>query len=296
MWYMTRDFYKRNKPSPIINSISQMTACVLITVFCSVPGASSQAADENPIRIMPLGDSITAGYTDNPKWEHPFEFGYRSSLYSRMKNAKYDFLFVGESKEPFTMKSGDPSKNGLVFPKLDLRQVNQDNHRGYGGWGITQIQKNVAEWITQDRPNIILLLIGINGINAKSPQQLDSLVKTIYETDNNVKLIVAQITPLSTFNQDLFDYNTYIRQILVPTYTGKGYIISTVDLYKHFLNDQNDPRSIDATSLSNRINHPTNALYDKMADSWFQGIELMLKNNKPDSRMTADGTLEKMKQ
>ena len=50
---------------------------------------------------MPLGDSITAGYTDNPDWAHPFEFGYRSGLHKRMTAAGQDFVFVGESPEPF---------------------------------------------------------------------------------------------------------------------------------------------------------------------------------------------------
>ncbi|HVJ46116.1 MAG TPA: thrombospondin type 3 repeat-containing protein, partial [Luteolibacter sp.] len=38
-----------------------------------------------PLRIMPVGDSITAGYTDNPTWNEPFNFGYRSGLYTRLK-------------------------------------------------------------------------------------------------------------------------------------------------------------------------------------------------------------------
>jgi hypothetical protein len=101
-------------------------------------------------------------------------------------------------------------------------------------------------------------------------------VKTILATDKAVRLIVAQITPLRVFNQDLFDYNTYIRESLVPAYAGKGFTISTVDLYPHFLADPEDPKSIDPTRLSNHINHPTNSLYDQMAESWFRGIEALL--------------------
>jgi len=253
---------------------------LLIAVLCLLEGNSLQAAEKSPLRIMPLGDSITAGYTDNPKWAHPFEFGYRSGLYQRMKKVGYEFVFVGESKEPLNKRYGDPTHEGSVSPKLDLRKVKQDGHRGYGGWGITSIQKNVAKWIKQDRPDIILLLIGINGIKANSSKQLDALVKTIYQADENVKLVVAQITPLRKFNQNLFDYNTYIRETLVQAYVGKGYNISTVDLYEHFLTNLDDPKSIDVARLSNRINHPTNLLYDKMAESWFQGIESLLTNKK----------------
>ena len=42
-----------------------------------------------PIRIQCVGDSITAGYTDNPTWNVPFEFGYRSGLYTRLTDAGY---------------------------------------------------------------------------------------------------------------------------------------------------------------------------------------------------------------
>ena len=65
-----------------------------------------------PLRIMPLGDSITAGYTDNPHWTVDFEFGYRSGLYTRLTKAGYDFTFVGGSPEPWVSKYGNPTRGG----------------------------------------------------------------------------------------------------------------------------------------------------------------------------------------
>lgn len=247
----------------------QIIAAFLLLLACPL-----QAVDAEPLRIMPMGDSITVGYTDNPKWQHPFEFGYRSGLYTRLTKAGYKFQFVGESLEPWDGKWQVPSNT----PTTDLRELKMDQHRGHGGWGIGHLQRSVPIWMKKDRPDIILLMIGINGMNANSSKDLDALVKTIFEADRDVKLIVAQITPRNRFDTNLFNYNTYIRQTLVPTYADKGYAISTVDLYRHFLTDAKDPHSIDATGLSNRINHPTNSLYDKMAESWFQGIKLLLTN------------------
>lgn len=237
---------------------------------------SNQTIDQTPLRIMPLGDSITAGYTDNSKWDHPFEFGYRSGLYKQLKKADINFIFVGESKEPLNNRFGDPSHGGKVLPKLDLRKVGQDGHRGYGGWGIGSIQQKVTEWISKDKPDIILLMIGINGINPQSPKQLDALVKTIFEADKDVSLIVAQTTPYGKFNQNLFNYNTYIRETLVADYSAKKYSICTVDQYKHFLTNPNDPKSIDPKRLSNSHNHPANAQYDQMAESWLEGIKSII--------------------
>ena len=227
---------------------------------------------------MPLGDSITAGYTDNPVWEHPFEFGYRSGLHKRMAAAEVDFVFVGESPEPFCGKHGDPTHGGSVLPAYDLRKWNQAGHRGYGGWKIPQIQEHITDWIQNDRPGLILLLIGINGIGPDSPSQLEELVDTIFASDPAVGLIVAQITPLAAYNQDLLSYNRFIRDSLVPSIASKGRRISTVDLYTPYLTDPDDPASIDPAWFSNGKNHPSKAMYDQIAERWFQAINTFLKS------------------
>lgn len=255
--------------------LTRFIALLIVVLHFLFLSERTSAKDQARYRIMCLGDSITAGYTDNPKWQHPFEFGYRSHLNTLLTQAQHNFEFVGNSPEPWDGKWKVPSNK----PKPDLRDLKVDKHRGYGGWNISGITQNVPKWIEQDKPDIILLLIGINGINAKSAEQLEALVKTIFASKKEVKLIVAQITPLKTFNQNLLNYNTFIKDKLVPSYSKQGKAISTVDLYSHFLKDKNDPKSIDITRLSNRINHPTNELYKKMAESWFKGIESALKAN-----------------
>ena len=151
-----------------------------------------------------------------------------------MNEAKIIFKFVGESPEPMNKKFGDPTHGGTVFPKIDLKALGQDGHRGYGAWGIGGINKNIANWIDLDKPDIILLMIGINGISDKSPYYMDKLVQNIFKTKNDVKLIVAQITPKASYQKVLYDYNTFIREQLVPKYKAQGRAISTINLYQHF--------------------------------------------------------------
>lgn len=67
------------------------------------------------VRILCVGDSITAGYTDNPKWEVPFEFGYRAGLFERLAKAGYQVQFVGSSPS-LGMASG-------VFPKTRPHRI-----------------------------------------------------------------------------------------------------------------------------------------------------------------------------
>ena len=224
------------------------------------------------LRIMPVGDSITAGYTDNPDWKVPFEFGYRSGLYSRLANSGCPFQFVGTSGEPWNQNHGDPSHGGNYRPNPDLRVLGQDHHEGYGGRDIAYIQSIITDRIDVNNPDVILLQIGINGINASSRMHLSNLVDTIVSYAPTKHLIVAQITPYRAYNTDLFNYNRYIRDTLVPTLSNKGARISTVDLYTMFLTDPADPTSIGAGLHANDLNHPNAILYDKMAQAWFEGI------------------------
>ena len=66
--------------------------CVLSPISYAVEAAPSSAEEKTsakPLRILCVGDSITAGYTDNPKWDVPFEFGYRQGLFERLQKAGY---------------------------------------------------------------------------------------------------------------------------------------------------------------------------------------------------------------
>jgi len=244
---------------------------------CNAGCGGSGSISDGSVRIMCLGDSITAGYTDNPEWNVPFEHGYRSGLYSLLVDAGYDIEFVGESPEPWDGRFELPRNR----PTLDLRGVGQDKHRGYGGWSIDDLNQEIEGFVESDKPDVILLMIGINGIDAHSPAQLESLVQRILATAPGVDLIVAQITPYAWFNQELWDYNLYIRDDLVPTYAAHGYGVSTVDLYSLFLTDAEDPASITPSGHSNNINHPSPASYTQIAQAWFDGIELVLERELP---------------
>ena len=250
-----------------------MLACLCWTLCPSLTAAT--------LRIMPLGDSITAGYTDNPTWNEPFEFGYRSGLYTRLTNAGYDFQFVGASTEPWVSPfPGDPSDGGTHTPTVDLRDFGQDNHRGYGGKTASFLNANIASWLTTDNPDIILLKI---GTNAQDQSGLNTLVNTIVTNQPDAQLIIAQIMPKFNYQQGIVDYNTYIRDTLVPTYQAAGKNVTLVDQYANFLTDTGDLTSIDQSLFSNGINHPDNAGYDLMAESWFGGIQAVVSVPEPSS-------------
>jgi len=235
-----------------------------------------EEAKGEPLRIMCLGDSITVGYTDNPHWKVPFKFGYRSRLYTLLKGAGYHFTFVGDSPQPWNKTSGDPSHGGTYKPAFDLRDLGQDHHQGGGGAPIGALKG----WVSKNKPDLILLMIGINGISKDSPARIRGLVETIVTDQPNAHLIVAQITPYADTqvakNKLVYNYNVYIRATLVPEFAKKGHKVSTVDMYSLFLNDFNNYESPVAPGKhSNNYNHPFNEEYDLMADRWFAEIEVL---------------------
>jgi lysophospholipase L1-like esterase len=228
-------------------------------------------ADE-PIHIMPLGDSITAGYTDNPTWNVPFGFGYRSGLYTRLSNANYPFQYVGASQEPWNGVFGVPK----TVSAPDLRNVNQDFHRGYGGKDAAYLSANIGDWLGSDTPDVILLMIGINSIGQGSSgnptaaeNNLNSLVQSIVVQRPTARVVVAQITPYASYTDSIVQYNNYIKNTLVPHYAALGKNVTTVDQYANF----GSGTTVNTSLYSNGINHPNAAGYDKMAQTWYGGIQ-----------------------
>ncbi len=243
-------------PSRLLAALSVVAVVLAARLTCAAP-----------IRIDCIGDSITVGFTDNPTWSVPFEFGYRSGLYTRLTNAGYSFQFVGSSPQPWNGVSGMPTNT----PSPDLRAVNQDHCEGYSGVGTSYVESNIGAWLAADNPDIILLMIGINdGGGVTAENNLNQIVQTVVTTKPKCDLIVAQITPTINYSQSIVDYDDYILDTLVPYYyDALGDHVTTVDQYANLLTNG----TIDPTKFSNGINHPTNAVYGQMAQTWFQGIE-----------------------
>lgn len=224
-----------------------------------------------PLRIMPMGDSITVGYTNADWTGGAFEFGYRSGLYTLLTQAGYDFQFVGSSTEPWTFR--DPVTTDPAWPPaINLADLGQDGHNGYGGQSASFLNSNISSWLAADDPDIILLKI---GTNSQDKSGLQTLVDTITTTKPDCHLIIAQIMPKYSYQQGIVDYNTWIRDTLVPAQQAQGRKVTLVDQYAPFLTNPADLTTIDQSLFSNGINHPSNPGYDKMAQVWFDAIKAL---------------------
>ena len=97
-------------------------------------------AVEAPVRILPLGDSLTSGLSSAP-----VQGAYRNRLYTQLTGAGYNVDFLGTFSD-----TANPS-----LPDV--------NHQGQGGFRVDQIQSNLEGWLSSvEDPDVVLLLIGTN--------------------------------------------------------------------------------------------------------------------------------------
>lgn len=150
-------------------------------------GASSQADVTiviEPIRIMPLGDSITLGKYTDPDPPPNERVGYRLALYDDLDGAGYNVDFVG------SLSNG--SGAGLT----------DTHHEGHAGFTIQQIAGGIDGWLSAAPADIILLHVGTNNLDGTTAQsQIQAAADAV--ADDNGSSILDEIDQWETANHSV---------------------------------------------------------------------------------------------
>ena len=215
--------------------------------------------------ILPLGDSITDGFT--------VPGGYRIELFRTALMAGQHITFVGRNVNgPATVTDGSTT---TPFPQ---------RHEGYSGYTIDPaggrqgISPLVDGALTTFHPQIILLQIGTNDIDlnldvANAPARLGALLDTITTDAPDALLVVARITPLNydAGNARVEAYNDAMPALVRPRESAGKHIL-LVDMYSPFVADPSFKTSLLADQW-----HPNPAGYAVMAGVWYQAIQSFLR-------------------
>ncbi|MFM6188827.1 MAG: Ig-like domain-containing protein [Planktothrix sp.] len=210
------------------------------------------------LKLMPLGDSITAGKENDIQLKADW-VGYRKELWKDFQFFNLPVDFVGSQS------------NG---------NFSQNQHEGYSGWTISQITGGANNWITATNPDMVLLMIGTNDASSSGSTMASSLetlvnrITGISKFDNG-DLLVSTIAPIhaqskyyGTRMQNVKDYNALIPGVVnnQPASENVKFVNMWEGLNPLSENDISSP-TIDANAL-----HPTQAGYQKMAYHWFDSI------------------------
>ncbi|MDC0773839.1 ricin-type beta-trefoil lectin domain protein [Streptomyces sp. HD] len=223
---------------PWAQPLITLAAVALGVTAAGVTPAS--AAPTTPLRVMPLGDSITWGVgssTGN---------GYRGPLWNQLAADGHPLDFVG------TVRNGPMS---------------DPDNEGHSGYRIDQIAALADASLTRYRPNVVTLHIGTNDLQGASEvdsaiARLRSLVNQITVDVPDATVLVASLVVSTSSSEERFrgTYNQATRQI-VSDAQAAGKRVAFVDMSSLTTADLADPL------------HPNDSGYQKMADAFRRGVQ-----------------------
>jgi lysophospholipase L1-like esterase len=224
---------------------------------------TSHAFAQTPVRIMPLGDSITAG-----------PGCWRAYLWNQLQTAGYSNIdFVGG------VNDGGGCNPGFTY---------DFDHEGHSGFSITGIAdgNQLPPWLTAARPDIIVMHLGTNDMwGGFIPLEtkitaLTKLVGQMRANNPNVKLIASKIIPMSpsscpTCAADVVAFDNAIPGWAAGLTTAQSPIY-VVDQWTGF----------DVVADTNDGVHPVTSGFIKMANRFFPVVAQALGAATPGVALT----------
>gem|GEM_PF-2954923 len=225
------------------------------------------AANCSTTRIMPLGDSITAGVGSGDQLSvAEYMTGYRQPLYVALQSGGYNVDFVGSQQ--------GGQNEGLSF---------DTNHQGHPGWTAAQVSAKVHEWLTASPADIVLLHIGTNALTS-STTDVESILNEIDRYNTSVKVVLARIinrSSYSVYGKLTSDFNANLQKMMERRVTN-GDDLRIVNM---------EPALTYPDDLADNL-HPNEAGYHKMASVWYDALDDMitpcLSTSKPIPTITSN--------
>ncbi|KAK9428235.1 SGNH hydrolase-type esterase domain-containing protein [Lipomyces doorenjongii] len=195
------------------------------------------AIAQTPVKIMPLGDSIT-------------EWGcWRAYLWDKLQQGGIkDIDFVG-------------SVNSTTICSISDWDRNNEGHAGYLATDIAN-NNDLVGWLSSAAPDIVLMHLGTNDIANNKPTleiitAFSTLVDQMRASKPTMTILVAKIIPLSFNNQSLVDLNNAISPWALSK-TATASPIDVVDQYTGF----------SISDLRDGV-HPNDSGDQKIANAWY---------------------------
>jgi hypothetical protein len=224
--------------------------------------------------ILPLGDSITLGFSDDGMQDKIG--GYRGQLFHDARADHKKITFVGPcSNGPATIDSVPfPAKHAGFFAQT----INSIANLMTGGSGSSPYCPSGSLFAFNVIPHIVLLHAGTNNRNDSSTQMsqdaadLGSLIDKVIGKAPNASIFVAQIIPVGdngTADAFVVKFNDLIATTVVPPRQNAGKHVYLVDQHISFVPSTMFP------AKANPI-HPNQAGYNHMGDVWYASIKSIL--------------------
>ena len=223
---------------------------------------------QDPLKIVPLGNSITQAKTTSPGAN-----SYRRNLWNKLINAGHSVDFVG------SLNTDDLESS---FPDASF----DHDHEGHWGWRADQIVTYLAGWLAGYTPDVALLHIGTNDAYqnntvASTIEEIEDIIGILRNDNSNVTIFLAQILPLQDVakNARVDGINAELVNLASSLNQTQSRII---------LVDHNSGWNITEYTYDNV--HPNETGEEIMAQRWFNAFDVFYSSNEP-PEITGQNTL-----
>ncbi|MFB9351334.1 GDSL-type esterase/lipase family protein [Streptomyces heliomycini] len=231
-----------------------LLAALLLLGPAPAPTAAASPAAPDPVRVMPLGDSITG----SPGC-------WRALLWNRLLDAGHtDIDFVG------------------TLPAQGCGVAHDGDNEGHGGELVTNVADRnlLPARLAATLPDIVVMHFGTNDVWSNvSPDRIlaayTRLVGQMRESNPDMRVLVARIIPMNPSTcaacaQRVVDFNARIPAWAAATSTDRS-PVTVVDQWTGFDT---------ATDTYDGV-HPNAAGNEKIAARWFPALAALLEAGVP---------------
>ncbi|AEE45464.1 cellulose binding domain-containing protein [Cellulomonas fimi] len=248
-------------------TLSRRLAGTLAALLLALAGAlalagPTQAAD--PVRIMPLGDSITG----NPGC-------WRALLWQKLQQGGHtDVDMVG------------------TLPAQGCGVAHDGDNEGHGGYLVTDVaaQGQLVGWLAATDPDVVVMHFGTNDVwSARTTQQIldayTTLVQQMRASNPQMRVLVAQIIPVAPPTCAQCPARTAALNAAIPAWaagitTAQSPVV-VVDQATGW---------VPATDTSDGV-HPDEDGIVKLADRWYPALAAVLDGTTPTPTPTPTPTV-----
>lgn len=285
-------------------------AALLISSLPAMNTVSQVSAEDDTIKIMCIGDSITDGYTND------YVGSYRKFIYHNLTEMGYNIDMVG-------------SKDGGWTPAYTDEETGEtwefDNENtGYSGYSVLSYSGRTGIYETLQstgclvsaQPDIVTLQIGTNDVIDNhdidtAGERLEILVDYILDNiPQNSTLFISPIPPLDPNRSEVYDwfgnyrhsddwseqYNDNMAEmnveIALMRYNTQVMALATKKKQEG-KNVVFSEAAFEITDVKTQLFdgvHPNNTGYKAMGDKWADTIDEYLKGSSPVESTTTSAT------